>query len=127
MNEPKRGDDRHFRGQPRPGHRIEVRFRVVGGGEEAPLRSAATSNLGVGGAFIPSEAPEPVGTRLAITLLLPSGASLSVTGEVRWIAGEDDPQPGMGVRFSEIAAEQVVALEEYFSSLTETADIDEFG
>lgn len=125
MSEPTRDGERHFRGVPRPGRRIAVRYRAMGKSGEGPEQLAATSNIGVGGAFVVTAAPEAVGTMLVVALFLPSGRRLSVAGEVRWVAGSDDPEPGMGVRFFGLRAEEVLVLEEFFSSLTATADFDE--
>jgi uncharacterized protein (TIGR02266 family) len=118
---------RHYRGKPRPGRRVEVRYRVVDAHEEGPEQHAFTRNIGIGGAFIVTADPAPSGSKLRVQVgVPPSGRTVTVKAEVRWIAdGDDDPEHGMGVKFSGLAVEDVVALNEYFASLTETVDYEE--
>jgi uncharacterized protein (TIGR02266 family) len=88
--------------------------------------SAHTSNIGVGGAFILCEDPEPPGTELAIKLRMPeSGKIFDLKGEVRWIAdGEDDALHGMGVKFFDLDVTDMLELNDYFASLGLT-DLDD--
>ena len=118
---------RHFRGKPRPGRRVEVRWRVLTEHEEGPEQTAVTRNIGIGGAFIITADPAPAGTRLRVSFEVPPSArTVAVKAEVRWISdGDDDPQHGMGVKFSGLAVEDVVALNDYFATITETADYEE--
>jgi uncharacterized protein (TIGR02266 family) len=126
MQEPKRDGERHFRGQPRRSGRLEVRYRVVGASGDGLERTSMTANIGFGGAFVITDAPEPTGTKLALALAMPSGRALEVRGEVRWIAdGEGEGERGMGIRFAGLGRDEVVALNEYFSSLSDAADFDE--
>ena len=119
---------RHFRGQPRPGRRVEVRYRSVDPHADSPTFEAWTRNIGVGGAFIVTNDPPPVGTPLEVTLRLPGGRALVVRGEVRWCAdGDDDPLVDMGVKFDRLSVEDTLALNEYFVTLAETVDHDEGG
>jgi hypothetical protein len=107
----------HFRGKPRPGRRVEVEYRV--GGDGAP-RKAHTRNIGVGGAFIVTEAPEPPGTALDVSLLvgaLSGTGRIDVRAEVRW-AVQDGDLTGMGVKFLALEVDALLALNEYFASLT---------
>jgi uncharacterized protein (TIGR02266 family) len=106
-----------------------VRYKVASSGEE---HSAFTKNVGVGGAFILTPAAPPPGTRLTLTLELPSPAEpVEVGAEVRWIvaAHEGQPgssrEPGMGVKFDPLEVEQLLMLNGYFGSLTETVDVDD--
>ncbi len=109
----------HFRGKPRPGRRVQVRYQVSGGEEV----SAHTKNIGVGGAFIVVADPPKVGTHLRLWIEMPNtGSALEVRAEVRWIASS--PEPGMGVRFAGLDVDQLLALNEYFASLTATVDHD---
>jgi uncharacterized protein (TIGR02266 family) len=108
----------HFRGKPRPGRRVEVSFS---GADGAPRR-AHTRNIGVGGAFVVTTTPEPPGTRLTLSVLVPTASEpLRVRGEVRWItaggAATGEP-PGMGLRFDPLDVEARLQLTEYFASLT---------
>lgn len=126
MTEPK-GERHHFRGKPRPGRRVSLSYRVDSGG--ARDSTAVTKNIGIGGAFIVTEKPERPGTMLVVTIPIPSPArTVVVKGEVRWISDVDNESVhGMGVMFADFDAEDAVALEEFFSSLTETVDHDEVG
>lgn len=111
----------HFRGKPRPGRRVEVEYRAGDGG--APHR-AYTRNIGVGGAFIVTTSPESPGTVLEVGLLVGTGAGrIDVRAEVRWVVA-DGEIAGMGVKFMPLEAEALLALNEYFASLT-GAQIDD--
>lgn len=123
----KRERRNHFRGKPRPGRRVEVQYRLVDGtGEEHEPLKAFTRNIGVGGAFIVTEDPAAPGCELQLTIQIPTGKKIDVRGEVRWIAdGEDDAVHGMGVKFHGLDVDQLLELNEYFTSLTNIVDHDE--
>jgi hypothetical protein len=132
MVQVKREAPRHFRGKPRPGRRVELHYRVVDAEDVGPEQVAYTRNIGIGGAFIVTADPAPPGSRISVELGVPvAGAAprnIAVRGEVRWIVdGEDDPVHGMGVKFTGLAVDEVIALNDYFGSITETADIDDGG
>ena len=124
----KRERRNHFRGKPRPGRRVEVSYRVIDGvGEAQEPCTAFTRNIGVGGAFIVTEDPATPGAELLLTVQIPtSGKKIEVRGEVRWIAdGDYDAVHGMGVKFHGLDVDQLLELNEYFTSLTQTVDHDE--
>ncbi len=129
MAESKRERRGHFRGKPRPGRRVEVRYRVVENDQAGQEHLAFTKNIGVGGAFILTPDPPHPGANLQISLQVPSAKPIEVEAEVRWIIDgkHDEPQPehGMGVKFNGLDVDQLLALNEYFASLTSTVDIDE--
>jgi uncharacterized protein (TIGR02266 family) len=111
----------HFRGKPRPGRRVQVRYQALGGEEIA----AHTKNIGIGGAFIVTSSPPKVGTQLRLLIEVPSGSdAIEVRAEVRWHAAENAQERGMGVRFAGLDVDQLLALSEYFASLTATVDHD---
>lgn len=129
------GKPRHFRGKPRPGRRVPVQYRVQGppeergesggsgggGGGGGMMVSAVTRNLGAGGAFLLCSEPHPVGTRLHLTMRLPTTEQdIEVAAEVRWVIppGEDGVEAGMGVKFLDPGVDTVLALSKYFASLT---------
>ena len=125
MIQARREGQRHFRGKPRPGRRVELKYQVVDKHETGPELTAHTRNIGIGGAFIVTPDPAPPGSILSVALGLPADRRVVVKGEVRWIAdGDEDPVHGMGVKFSGLGVEDVVALNEYFGTLTETAEFD---
>ncbi|HUQ08271.1 MAG TPA: PilZ domain-containing protein [Kofleriaceae bacterium] len=121
----------HFRGKPRPGRRVEVRYRVIEGGEPTGNELLAfTKNIGVGGAFILTPEPATPGAMLQIVIAVPvAQRPIDVTAEVRWIVDAKHNAPerdrGMGVKFSGLDVDQLLALNDYFASLTATVDIDE--
>ena len=128
--ESKRERRGHFRGKARPGRRVEVRYRVIEHGQLSEEQRAYTKNIGIGGAFIITPDPSPPGTSLQIALQVPAASrTIEVRGEVRWIIDgkHDEPESehGMGVKFGGLDVEQLMALNEYFASLTSTMDHDE--
>ncbi|WP_045119540.1 PilZ domain-containing protein [Haliangium ochraceum] len=91
------------------------------GAAHGAAHEAATRNLGPGGAFVVCETPVPVGTALRMALLLPPPiGTVALDAEVRWCVTSTDPreETGMGVKFTDLSAEQVLALQDYFASLT---------
>jgi hypothetical protein len=108
----KRERRNHFRGKPRPGRRVEVSF-VAGDG--TPQR-AYTRNIGVGGAFVVTDAPARPGTPLTLSIHVPTATEpIEVQAEVRWASSEP---LGMGVKFGVLGVEEILQLNEYFASLT---------
>jgi hypothetical protein len=129
MAQSKRERRDHFRGKPRKGRRVSVRYRVLEHGQLSDEHHAVTKNVGIGGAFILTTDPEPPGAALHIQLEVPSHKPIEVKGDVRWIVDGKHDEPGdehgMGVKFQSLDVEQLLALNEYFASLTTTLDIDE--
>jgi uncharacterized protein (TIGR02266 family) len=134
MPESKRERRGHFRGKPRPGRRVEVRYRIEppGGGAsgDPPEHFAFTKNIGIGGAFILTADPLPPGAHLHLDLIVPHARNpIEVKAEVRWIVDgkHDEPERehGMGVKFSGLDVDQLLALNDYFATLTSTVDSDE--
>ncbi len=110
---------RHFRGKARPGRRVDVTYAVAADDDAEPI-AAVTANIGVGGAYILTANPEPIGTELRIQLEVPTRKeTIEVKAEVRWntTRGGDD-RAGMGVKFLDLDVESLLALSEYFASLT---------
>jgi hypothetical protein len=109
---------RHFRGKPRPGRVLPVRFRPIGG----EWRSGETRNVGVGGAFIADAAGLTVGTELEMELTLPScDQPLALHGIVRRAGGPSDSggaDTGIGVEFVDVEVDVLLELNDYFASLT---------
>ena len=84
----------------------------------------------MGGAFILTPDPAPPGASLQIVVSVPaSHKPIEVRGDVRWIVDGQNDEPeadhGMGVRFQQLDVDQLLALNEYFASLTATVDLDE--
>jgi len=115
MAEPRRHERRrHFRGKARPGRQIPVRFRRA---DVTEWTSAETRNVGVGGAFIATATPLPVGTPLVVELVVPtSDRRFELTALVRWTA--DGADGGIGVQFVDVDIDVLLDLNDYFASLT---------
>jgi hypothetical protein len=129
MAESKRERRNHFRGKSRAGRRVQVRYRILEHGELSEEQRAVTKNVGIGGAFVLTTDPAPPGAVVQLTLEVPTHKPIEIHGDVRWIVDglNDEPaaEHGMGIKFSSLGVEQLLALNEYFASLTATLDIDE--
>jgi uncharacterized protein (TIGR02266 family) len=91
-----------------------VRFRRA---DVSEWTTAETRNIGVGGAFIATPAPPPVGTPLVVELLVPtSDRQFELTALVRWSAAGE--VTGMGVQFVDVDIDVLLDLNDYFASLT---------
>ena len=118
----------HFRRKPRPGGRVAVRWRwLQSDGATSELHSGWTANLGLGGAFIETDAAHARGAQLTLEVELPPAErTVSLRAEVRWVAATgDEGEAGMGVHFLGVTEEVAAALVEYFGTLTDTVDHDE--
>ena len=84
--------------------------------------AAETRNIGVGGAFISSTAPLPVGTAIIVEVRVPKTQKVfAMRGIVRWSPGPSAAEPGMGVQFTNVDSIEIDAmleLNEYFGSLS---------
>jgi uncharacterized protein (TIGR02266 family) len=129
MAESKRERRNHFRGKSRPGRRVKVRYRILDQGELSEEYRAVTKNVGIGGAFVLTTDPAPPGASVQLILEVPTERPIEIHGDVRWIVDgkhdEPDGEHGMGIKFSSLDVDQLLALNEYFASLTATLDIDE--
>ena len=120
MTEPRHERRQHFRGKPRPGRRLAIRYRA----RDGAWIPAETRNIGVGGAFIATDEPMPAGSPVEIELAVPTcDKPLILRGQVRWAQtdGAPDHDPGhggMGVQFQDIDIDVLLELNDYFASLT---------
>jgi uncharacterized protein (TIGR02266 family) len=107
----------HFRGKPRPGRRIGVRWRPA---DDRVWIGSETRNIGVGGAFITTTTPVAVGHRIIIELQIPTcDRPLEVHAMVRWTGAErPGGDVGMGVQFVDVDIDILLELNDYFASLT---------
>jgi uncharacterized protein (TIGR02266 family) len=103
-------DDNQNSGQePPPGEkRCQVRFPVclaVQYGKQSPIEyNSFILNMSVGGIYIRTDEPFPVGTEITIRLFIPPQIKLLVelTGKVAWVNKEGSSlPPGMGIKFDE--------------------------
>jgi uncharacterized protein (TIGR02266 family) len=117
MSEARHERRSHYRGKPRPGRRLQIRYRI----DKGSWIPAETRNIGVGGAFIATDAPARPGASVELELEVPTcDKPLLLRGHVRWAqdghaAGEDG---GMGVQFHDVDIDVLLELNDYFASLT---------
>ena len=81
--------------------------------------STVTANIGVGGAFLLSDCPEPVGTELEVYIRVPGEVNeLVLRADVRWTCAPSESQSaGMGLQFEPLEVAALLLLREYFSTL----------
>ena len=108
----KTGERRHhFRGRSHIGRRIDLWFRAHSDPSGALIRGIA-GNLGVGGAFVRTDALKPAGTRLHIEVCFPNATNrLQLQAEVRWHQ-DSGSDLGMGVQFIDLSPSDLLALRE---------------
>jgi len=90
--------------------RISLSIRVKYSTPEGNQFESRAGGIGGGGLFIESHTPLGVGTRVAIEFSLPESPTewLVAKGVVSWVCPKADQytfSPGMGVRFTDIAAD----------------------
>lgn len=115
----------HFRGRARAGRRVDLEYRIAADDDSEPWLTAVTRDIGVGGAFIFTDAPAAVGTQLALRLKVPTADEpIVAAAEVRWVVAEPSAtRPrGMGVKFDALDVDALLSLSEYFASLTHRSD-----
>jgi len=91
---------------------LEVDVGLV---SESQFYAGLSMDLSTGGLFVATYQNKPVGTRVAVSLVLPGGQSVWAKGVVRWVreaSGEDDV-PGMGVEFTEIDPADLEAIKHF--------------
>lgn len=110
-------DTPQFRREKRQPVQMRVRFRRDA--QDAALtHEGSTNDLGLGGAFVETEIPPAVGSRVVLTVSAPTAwEPLELHGEVRWVkdGGDGDPS-GFGVRFHELDGREATALYELVHS-----------
>ncbi len=100
--------------------RFEARDRVVVDiADKNELSEMYTNNISMGGLYIETQDPPPVGTRLTVQLSTPDGA-LDLTGEVVHAASDPmgDMPPGIGFQFDKLSVAQKTALDSYILGIT---------
>lgn len=109
----------HFRGKARAGRRVELEYN-----DGQTTSRGVTSNIGVGGAFVLTDAPLPVGTDLKVSLTVPTAGDqlIETDAQVRWVVTSEQADElhsaGMGIKFMRLDVEALLLLSEYFASLT---------
>ncbi len=100
---------------------MAVKFRPEGAPPSDAIE-AHTHDIGVGGAYIATDRPAAVGSRLDLEIEVPGPASpIALAAEVRWVANADrliaGREPGMGVKFAALDVEALLSLSDFFASL----------
>lgn len=85
------------------GHRVRVDVDV-GVLSESNFYTGVTSDVSLGGVFVSTPAPLPVGTEVALYFTLGDGATLHADASVRWVRAKTSDLPaGMGVAFTRLS------------------------
>lgn len=108
----KLSDTRHA---PRMPLRLQVEYRSLD-----EFLVDYTSNVSLGGIFIQTAEPLPVGTRFRLRLRIPGRKrAIETVGTVRWamsVADAGPMNPGMGVQFDPLYPADVRAIERMLSA-----------
>lgn len=109
-----------------PAERLDRKPDVlVETGEGETFLFAYVANLHELGVFVQTDRPQPIGTRLQLGF---EGSDLVLLGEVVWInpvKNDDNPNPGMGIRFIGLDLEdrdRLVSLVRAIAYLDEPVD-----
>ena len=80
-----------------------------------------TGDLSTGGIFVSTYAARAVGTQVDVDLVLPDGQGdsrrLQARGTVQWVrsTGSDGGDPGIGIAFEGLSAEDRECIESFFA------------
>lgn len=115
--------DAHFRRSARTPIELRVCFRRDEPGA-ALEKAGRIADLGMGGAFVQSDRPPPVGAGIVVTLQSPTAWDpLELPAEVRWVSEDGRTElpsgaigRGFGVKFRALSPSQAAALYELLSS-----------
>lgn len=92
----------------------------VGVYSDSNFYTGFTADISAGGLFVATYELRPIGSAVDVDFTLPGGRQVKVSGEVRWVKdpidGDSDGSPGMGVKFDELAEEDLRAIEEFVSN-----------
>ena len=105
----------HFRRiDPRYDRRLEIEVMF-----EGKKQTSQTLNISLGGLYLESASPLPIGTTVQLRFQLPTQPEpVEVAGDVRWLVKKEGPgeKSGIGIRFQGLRARDVWALNRYFQS-----------
>jgi Tfp pilus assembly protein PilZ len=101
----------HFRKDGRRPLSLPVQVRQGHATDASPYQ-AELIDLGMGGAFVCTETPAPIGTALVLTISAPTAwEPLEVNAEVRWLGDDSPDRPqGFGVHFLPMNSTEAAAL-----------------
>ena len=105
----------HFRRiDPRYDRQLEIEVLF-----EGKKQTSQTLNISLGGLYLESASPLPIGTTVQLRFQLPTQPEpVEVAGDVRWVVKKEGPgdKSGIGIRFQGLRARDVWALNRYFQS-----------
>lgn len=85
-----------------------------------------SGNLSVGGMFLITQEPLPVGTNFRVRFALPASKDeITATGEVLWSRSQreaPDRQPGMGVKFKELSEKDRERIRSFIETQADTPE-----
>lgn len=116
-------------GSERRGHdRFPVAWSVDCATEDTFLYASIT-NISAMGIFIQTREPKAHGTEMLLTFSPPGHEPFKLRGVVAWVnvyrEDGDNPNPGMGVRFTELSNEERERLVEVIHTIAYVRDPDE--
>lgn len=76
---------------------------------------AQSINVGLGGMYVQTDVPIPVGSRLTIAFSL-GGVAHRVDAEVRWVSRSERFEPGLGLQFLDLSESTRAALAEHIAA-----------
>jgi len=103
----------HFRRiDPRYDRQLEVEVLF-----EGKKQVSRAQNISLGGLYIESTMPLPIGTTVQLRFQLPTQPeAVEVAGDVRWVVKKGPDTSGVGIRFQGLRARDVWALNRFFQT-----------
>ena len=103
----------HFRRiDPRYDRQLEIEVLF-----EGKKQISQTRNISLGGLYLESPTPLPIGTTVQLRFQLPTQPEpVEVAGDVRWVVKKDGAHNGIGIRFQGLRARDVWALNQFFQT-----------
>lgn len=109
----------------RSADRVPVSWDVDCVAEDTFLYASIT-NISAMGIFIRTDEPLPVGTPMDLAFAPPGHSPFRLHGRVAWVnplrPNGDNPNPGMGVRFTELSSEARERLVDVIHAITYVRD-----
>jgi uncharacterized protein (TIGR02266 family) len=104
--------------------RIRIETDVTMGGHGRVL-TGVMSDVSLGGFFVATYSPVPVGTRLSVRFRLPTGLVVG-TGTVRWVReGRPGRLAGLGIQLAEVAESDRAVLARFCGNRPRFLSYDE--
>jgi uncharacterized protein (TIGR02266 family) len=82
----------------------------IGAHSKSHFLTGRTGDLSVGGMFVATADPLPVGTLVTLGVVLEGGHRAMIEAKVAWVRGPHAGEEGMGVRFSALSDEDAAAI-----------------